>query len=86
MSVDRIQKGMLAKSKAGHDKGKVYVIYDVDETYVYLVDGIIRGIEKPKRKKRKHVQVICEQHDMTSIDDVGIKRILKLFDKEMRRI
>ena len=34
MSVDRIEKGMLAKSKAGHDKGKVYVIYDVDETYV----------------------------------------------------
>ena len=86
MSVDRIEKGMLPKSKAGHDKGKVYVIYEMDETYVYLVDGIIRGIEKPKRKKRKHVQVICEQHDMTSIDDVGIKRILKLFDKEMRRI
>ena len=86
MSVDRIEKGMLAKSKAGHDKGKVYVIYEMDETYVYLVDGIIRGIEKPKRKKRKHVQVICEQHDMTSIDDVGIKRILKLFDKELRRI
>ena len=86
MSVDRIEKGMLAKSKAGHDKGKVYVIYEMDETYVYLVDGIIRGIEKPKRKKRKHVQVICEQHDMTSIDDVGIKRILKLFDKEKRRI
>ena len=86
MSVDRIEKGMLAKSKAGHDKGKVYVIYDVDETYVYLVDGRIRLLENPKRKKRKHVQVICENHDVTNIDDVGIKRILKLFDKEMRRI
>ena len=85
MSVDRIEKGMLAKSKAGHDKGQVYVIYEMDETYVYLVDGKIRGIDKPKRKKRKHVQVICEKHDMTDIDDVGIKRILKLFDKEMRR-
>ena len=85
MSVDRIEIGMLAKSKAGHDKGKVYVIYAIDETYVYLVDGKIRGIDKPKRKKRKHVQVICEKHNMTGIDDVGIKRILKLFDKEMRR-
>ena len=28
MSDDRIKKGMLAKSKAGHDKGKIYVIYD----------------------------------------------------------
>ena len=86
MSDDRIKKGMLAKSKAGHDKGKIYVIYDVDETYVYLVDGKIRVLENPKRKKRKHVQVICENHDVTNIDDVGIKRILKLFDKEMRRI
>lgn len=85
MSVDRIEKGMLAKSKAGHDKGQVYVIYDMDETYVYLVDGKIRGTDKPKRKKIKHVQVICEKHEITGIDDVGIKRILKLFDKETRR-
>ena len=49
MSADRIEKGMLAKSKAGHDKGKVYVICDVDETYVYLVDGRIRVLENPKR-------------------------------------
>ena len=86
MSIDRIKKGMLAKSKAGHDKGKTYIIYEVDDTYVYLVDGIIRKVENPKRKKRKHVQVICEQHDISGLDDVGIKRILKVFDKEMRRI
>ena len=61
-------------------------IEELDETYVYLVDGRIRVLENPKRKKRKHVQVICENHDVTNIDDVGIKRILKLFDKEMRRI
>jgi len=85
MSIDRIEKGMLAKSKAGHDKGQVYVIYEADETYVYLVDGRIRSITNPKRKKRKHIQLICEQYDVTSMDDVAIKRILKLFDKEMRR-
>ena len=38
MRIDSVERGMLAKSKAGHDKGKVYVIYQVDETYVYLVD------------------------------------------------
>ena len=40
--MDRIKTGMLAKSKAGHDSGKVYVIMDYDHAYVYLVDGEIR--------------------------------------------
>ena len=86
MSLGRIEKGMLAKSKAGHDKERIYVICETDETYVYLVDGKIRTLGNPKRKKKKHVQVICERYEISGIDDVGIKRILKLFDKEMRRI
>ena len=86
MRIDNIEKGMLAKSKAGHDKGQVYVIYDVDQTYVYLVDGNKRTMERPKKKKIKHVQMICEQETQQGIDDVGIKRRLKLFDKETGRI
>ncbi len=82
MPIDSVKKGMLAKSKAGHDKGKVYVIYELDETYVYLVDGTVRTRENPKKKKQKHVQIICRQHDISKMDDVQIKRILKLFDKE----
>lgn len=86
MRINGIEQGMLAKSKAGHDKGHVYVIYEVDETYVYLVDGKKRPLKKPKKKKRKHVQIICQRQELSNIDDVGIKRILKLFDKEARRI
>ena len=80
--MERYEVGMLARSKAGHDKGHVYVIFEVDEAYVYLVDGSIRTIDKPKKKKKKHVQIICEKHELSKIDDVGSKRILKLFDKE----
>lgn len=86
MRINIVEKGMLAKSKAGHDKGHLYVIYDVDETYVYLVDGRIRTIDKPKKKKQKHVQIICEKHEIEGKDDVAVKRILKLFDKETGRI
>ena len=83
--MDRIEIGMLAKSKAGHDKGHVYVIYEVDETYVYLVDGKIRTLSNPKKKKRKHVQIIYEMQEIRGMDDVGIKRRLKVFDKETGR-
>ena len=29
------EAGMLARSKAGHDKAKMYIIKEVDDTYVY---------------------------------------------------
>ena len=80
--MDRYQTVMLAKSKAGHDTGKVYVIMDIDDTYVYLADGRIRTLDKLKRKKKKHVQIICKKYDVTAIDDVAIKRILKEWNKE----
>lgn len=83
--MDRFEVGMLAKSKAGHDKGHVYIIMKEEDAYVYLVDGSIRPLDRPKRKKKKHVQIILEKHEMSGIDDVGIKRILKLFDKETGR-
>ena len=38
------EAGMLARSKAGHDKAQMYIIKEVDDTYVYLVDGRIRTL------------------------------------------
>ena len=31
------EAGMLARSKAGHDKAQMYIIKEVDDTYVYPV-------------------------------------------------
>ena len=51
-------KGMLARSKAGHDTGKVYVVMKADEEFVYLADGRCRTVDKQKKKRRKHIQII----------------------------
>ena len=56
--MDKEMLGMMAFSKAGHDKDRVYMIIDQDETYVYLCDGRLRTADKPKRKKYKHIQII----------------------------
>ena len=55
--------GMFATSKAGHDRNGVYLILDETEEYVFLVDGIYRTVEKPKRKKKKHIQIINKEAD-----------------------
>lgn len=75
--------GMLARSKAGHDKGQVYVITGEDDTYVYLVDGKSRRLDNPKKKKHKHIQPMNRRYTIGDMDDVAIKRILKVYDKEM---
>mgnify|MGYP000607869137 FL=1 len=50
--------GCFATSIAGHDHNNIYVIIDADDEYVYLVDGKIRKVNNPKKKKLKHVQLI----------------------------
>ncbi|QSX06012.1 KOW domain-containing RNA-binding protein [Sedimentibacter sp. zth1] len=53
-----IQKGQVVKSKAGRDKGRVFVIYDIiDDQHVLLCDGDLRKLNCPKRKKIKHLMV-----------------------------
>lgn len=49
--------GMMAKSLAGHDKGKIYLVSSADSEYVYLVDGEYRTMDRPKKKKKKHMQI-----------------------------
>lgn len=50
--------GMFARSKAGHDKGRMYLIVKEEEDFFYLADGRIRGIENPKKKRKKHLQIV----------------------------
>ena len=48
----------LATSKAGHDKDRLYMIVGEEGECVYLCDGRLRGVEHPKKKKKKHIQII----------------------------
>ena len=80
--MDKFETGMLARAKAGHDTGMVYVITGVDEAYVYLSDGKLRPSDRPKKKKKKHVQIILEKHDLEGADDSKIRQILKTWNQK----
>ena len=53
-----VDKSSLVVSKAGRDQGQLFYVIDADEQFVYLAYGKSRRLEKPKRKKRKHVQQV----------------------------
>lgn len=78
----KYEKGMLAKSLAGHDEGNVYIIVETDQKYVYLVDGKIRTLDRPKRKRKKHVQLILKKYNVSEADDTAIKKMLKDWKRE----
>jgi ribosomal protein L14E/L6E/L27E len=81
----------LAKSKSGHDRGHYYVILKEEQEYVYLVDGVLKTVGKPKKKNVKHIQVIKNLpnavaellSDENSLRDLEIKRALKLYVKSI---
>ena len=79
--------GKFATSKAGHDKTKLYIIINEDLEYVYLVDGDLKPLDKPKKKRKKHIQIINKVDEIIQnkletkqiIYNEDIKRAIKLY-------
>ncbi|MCD8390735.1 MAG: KOW domain-containing RNA-binding protein [Firmicutes bacterium] len=55
----KIEVGSVVRSKAGRDKGDLFIVLAVDGNYVYMANGDLRKVDKPKKKKIKHLQ--CSQ-------------------------
>jgi len=45
-------------STAGRDQGDWFYVIAQDQTFLFLANGKDRSLDKPKRKKRKHVQKV----------------------------
>jgi len=74
--------GQIVFSKSGRDKGEAFIITQIDGEFLYLANGSLRKLEKPKKKKIKHVQ------KTNFIDEnIGIKLLEKsyLLDSDIRK-
>lgn len=79
--------GCFAKSKAGHDKDVLCIIVDNDKKYVWLSDGKLKPVLRPKKKNRKHVQLVNEKDSdieeklnrQQPIVDEDIKKAIKKY-------
>lgn len=56
MGSEEIVPGQVVQSRAGRDKDNYFLVVGiVNYEYVLICDGDIRKVEKPKKKKVKHL-------------------------------
>ena len=51
-----IKVGSLVISKAGRDKGDMFIVLSISDGFAYLANGELRKVDRPKKKKLKHLQ------------------------------
>lgn len=52
-----MQPGQVVYSIAGRDEGRIFIVLGIiDDNHVYISDGDLRKVSKPKKKKVKHLK------------------------------
>jgi ribosomal protein L14E/L6E/L27E len=67
---------------AGRDQGKLFYVIGTDPVYLLLANGKDRTLDKPKRKKRKHVEKVLRSE--TRVAD-KLRLGDKVLNSELRR-
>ena len=52
-----VETGSVVRSKAGRDQGRLFlVVQELDDDFVMVANGALRGIDRQKKKRRKHLK------------------------------
>ena len=79
--------GDVVISISGHDMGEWYIVANIQNEFVYLIDGKNKPIEKPKKKKIKHVikanyfaeEVAQKIANKVYLQNAEVRKALKFF-------
>ena len=69
-------------STAGRDQGSWFYVITEEQNFLFLANGKDRTLDKPKRKKRKHVQKVLRSE--TRVAD-KLRTGDKVLNSELRR-
>ena len=72
----------VVRSTAGRDAGEIFYVIGEEPLYVILANGKDRSLDKPKRKKRRHVQKVLRSETRVAAKILSGDKVL---NSELRR-
>ena len=69
-AIPNIYVSDVVVSTAGRDAGEWFYVIDEDPIFLFLANGKDRPLDKPKRKKRKHVQKVLRSETRVAEEKV----------------
>ena len=81
-AIPNIYVSDVVVSTAGRDQGSLYYVISTDEMFLMLVNGKDRTLDKPKRKKRRHVQKVLRSETRVAAKLISGDKVL---NSELRR-
>ena len=95
MKMFPIEIGSVVRSLAGRDKGRLFiVIQELDSDFVMVANGKLRGMDRLKKKRRKHLKptgsVVQELRDRLvnsmAVEDHEIRSWLKKEEEKLVQV
>ena len=69
-------------STTGRDKGNIFYVIGIEGDFLFLANGKDRTLDRPKRKKQKHVQKVLRSETRVA---VKLRNGDKVLNSELRR-
>ena len=81
--------GDIVLSVAGRDRGGLFVVVSCDGLYAYICDGDIHKIDKPKKKKIKHIRpangnteyIALKLEENSKVTNTELRRAISEFEE-----
>lgn len=95
MKMFPIEIGSVVRSLAGRDQGRLFVvIQELDSDFVMVANGKLRGMDRLKKKRRKHLKptgaVVQELRDRLAnsmtVEDHEIRSWLKKEEEKLVQV
>ena len=80
--IENFEISDVVEATAGRDQGKIFYVLGTEGDILLLVNGKDRPLEKPKRKKRKHVRKVLRPDTRVAAKLASGNKVL---NSELRR-